>query len=171
MRFAMLDLDGNGKVDALDFLQIRSQLELRLHEVGRSRRRPSVAAPSGPPSLWGRLRSSSLFLRARGLRERFLDGVWSRRVVGGGVAERPDPRGRAHGGRVHARVVALRALLLLVWPGQSAATLAALCHASLGLALLAAAFTCARLMATRATLWLLPTCSCRCRLVPKINDI
>ena len=62
-------------------------------------------------------------------------------------------------------------LFLLVWPGQSAATLAALCHASLGLALLAAAFTCARLMATRATLWLLPTCSCRCRLVPKINDI
>ena len=33
IRFAMLDLDGNGKIDALDFLQIRSQLEVRLHEV------------------------------------------------------------------------------------------------------------------------------------------
>ena len=39
VRFAMLDLDGNGRIDALDFLQIRSQLELRLHEVNRARRR------------------------------------------------------------------------------------------------------------------------------------
>ena len=127
MRFAMLDLDGNGKVDALDFLQIRSQLELRLHEVGRSRRRPSVAAPSGPPSLWGRLRSSSLYLRARGLRERFLDGVWWAAVW------LSDP---IHEGERTAVECTLAwsqfVLFLLVWPGQSAATLAALfCHASL----------------------------------------
>ena len=29
----MLDLDGDGYIDAYDFLQIRSQLELKLHEI------------------------------------------------------------------------------------------------------------------------------------------
>ena len=128
-------------------------------------RRPTHARWLVPAaSLWGRLRSSSLYLRARGLRERFLDGVWWAAVW------LSDP---IHEGERTAVECTLAwsqfVLFLLVWPGQSAATLAALCHASLGLALLAAAFTCARLMATRAMLWLLRTCAGRCCL--RINGI
>jgi hypothetical protein len=40
VRFAMLDLSGSGKIDALDFLQIRSQLEMRLHQTGAQQHLP-----------------------------------------------------------------------------------------------------------------------------------
>ena len=127
VRFAMLDTDGDSRIDAVDFLQIRGQLDIKLTSLAPTRPRRSM------------LRRSSIM----GLGECFFDGI---RMTHGYL------RWLKH--LDIACVLGQALLLCLVWPDQSDDLLNQLCNASLVLAAVSAAICFERLLLMRSAFFL-----------------
>lgn len=124
VRFAMLDTDGDSHIDAVDFLQIRGQLDIKLTSLKSTRtRRGSVRRGSSLVGLGQCIhevvRMSHGYLR------------WIRRVD-------------------IACVMGQALLLCMVWPDQSDDLLTQMCNASLVLAAVSSAICFERLLLMRS---------------------